>query len=326
MMNMITLPDDLFAVPFRMQPGLRRITNKAPHFTSIAPGDAAFEEKLKVLSDTAQDGLLIAPGFDALPALRRAFEVLAREHPQHAVREEQGWYLPVLDVHVNQHTGQVTCGLRTKNKVFEAIQSSVSMQKPAAWAALSLSVLEDLAVVCAPQGELNLLAVCLPSHWSPSDKIGKPFMQVHAPVADNALLLQAAQGLMRLVTAKSDDRWERYVWTLTPSMKLDGHPARSHRVWSAQVSAQDFLKHVVFRLERQTFIALPEQHEAIFTIAVQTAPLISALTLEQLQRLRESLASMSDAVLEYRSFTSVRDKLLQGLEALNADTAIRNMP
>jgi hypothetical protein len=321
--NSMNIPDDIFAVPFRMQPGLRRIAGDAKHFTPIAPGDTAFEEKLKVLSDSTLDGLLIAPGFDALPALRRAFETLASEHPQHVINEGQGWFLPALDLHINQHTGQIDCGLRTMNAVIEAIQSSVYVNRPAAWAALSLSVLEDLAVVCAPQGELNLLAVCLPSHWSPSEKIGKPFMQVHAPVADNALLLQAAQGLMRLVTAKSEDRWERYVWTLTPSMKLDGHPARCYRVWSTQEPAHELLKSVVFRLERQTFIALPEHREAIFTIAVQTAPLISALTLEQLQRLRESLASMSEAVLEYRSFTSVRDKLLQGLDSLNVHTVSR---
>jgi hypothetical protein len=310
--NSMNIPDDLFAIPFRMQPGLRRIAGDAKHFTPIAPADRAFEEKLKVLSDSTQDGLLIAPGFDALPALRRAFGTLAREHPQHVINEGQGWFLPALDLHVNQHTGQVDCGLLSINAVIEAIQSSVYVNRPAAWTALSLSVLEDLAIVCAPQGELNLLAVCLPSHWSPSEKIGKPFMQVHAPVADNSLLLQAAQGLMRLVTAKSDDRWERYVWTLTPLMKLDGHPARCHREW-LKTDDEVLLGTTVFRLERQTFISLPEHQQAIFTIGVHTAPLLEALNRAQLLLLRASLESMSESVLAYRSFTPVRDAWLRAL-------------
>jgi dimethylamine monooxygenase subunit A len=314
----MNIPDDLFANPFRMQPGLKRITNAAPHFSPIKPGDAAFEEKLAVLRDAAQDGLLIAPGFDAQPALLRALEVLSREHPQHVHTEQNEYYLHALDLRLNPYTGKYHCGLRTLNAVKELIDMGVSQNKPMLWAILSLSVLEDLAVVCAPLGELNLLAVCLPSHWAPRSKIGKPFVQVHAPVADNALLLQAAQGLMRLVTTKSDDRWERYVWTMTPSMLLDGHPARCHRQWLKTDDDHALLRSAVFRLERQTFIAMPEQQQAIFTIAVHTAPVLEALNIAQLASLRASLASMSDAVLDYRSFTPVRDAWLRELTRILA--------
>jgi dimethylamine monooxygenase subunit A len=316
---MIPIPEDLFTVPFRMQPGLRRIASGAPHFTPIKPGDAAFEEKLAVLYDAMQDGLLIAPGFEAQPALLRALEVLSHEHPQQVQRlqgSDHEFYLPALDMRLNPYTGHYHAGLRLLNKVKELIDIGVSQNKPVLWALLSLSVLEDLAVVCAPMGELNLLAVCLPSHWAPRDKIGKPFVQVHAPVADNALLLQAAQGLMRLVTTKSDERWERYVWTMTPSMRLDGHPARCHREWLSTHDDAALLASTVFRLERQTFIALPAQQQAIFTIAVYTAPVLQALNIAQLKALHTSLASMSDAVLDYRSFTSVRDAWLRELDRI----------
>jgi dimethylamine monooxygenase subunit A len=318
----MNIPDDLFANPFRMQPGLKRITNNAPHFTPIKPGDKAFEEKLAVLRDATQDGLLVAPDFDAMPALRRALDMLAREHPQHVQADENAWYLASIGVQINRHTGACLCDSLTHPELIELIGVTVSAKKPAVWAALSLSVLEDLAVLCAPQGELNLLAVCLPSHWAPRDKIGKPFVQVHAPVADNALLLQAAQGLMRLVTAKGDDRWERYVWTMTPSMQLDGHPARCHREWLKTVDDQALLRSAVFRLERQTFIALPDQQQAIFTIAVHTSPLLDTLNPSQLAALRASLATMSDAVLDYRSFTSVRDAWLRALDAIEKDNTV----
>jgi dimethylamine monooxygenase subunit A len=304
------LPQDLFANPFRMQPGLKRIAAGEKQFTPIAPGSAAFEEKLKVLCDAAQDGLLITPGFDHMPALRRAFELLAHEHPD-AVKSEAGaCFLPLLGIRMNTDTGICSCDALTLNKVREVIQVTLSAQKPAAWAALALTVLEDLAVLRAPQGELELLSVCLPSHWAPQEKIGKPFVQVHAPVADNTVLLAAAQGLMRLVTNKGDDRWERYVWTLTPSLALDGHPKRQHREWLQTSDDAAFAKSIAFRLERQTFIALPENQQAIFTIKVQTAPLFEALNVDELAQLRESLATMSEAVLSYRSFGTVRERLL----------------
>lgn len=309
----LELPPDLFTIPFRMQPGLRRIANRQAHFTPITPRDAAFEEKLAVLGDAAQDGLLIAEGFDALPALQAAFDLLSHEHPAHAQRTQNGWFLPQLGISINRHTGRINSESPLINNLQHKIQGIVLRHESPAWTCLSLSVLEDTAVLCAPQGELNVIAVCLPSHWAPREKIGKPFIQVHAPVADNALLLQAAQGLMRLVTAKSDDRWERYVWTLTPSLKLDGHPARTHREWPLHLSDEALLRATMFRLERQTFIPLPEHQQAIFTIAIHTAPLLEALNATELNSLRESLASMSEAVLAYRSFTPVRDAWLRAL-------------
>ncbi|MFG5409629.1 heme-dependent oxidative N-demethylase subunit alpha family protein [Piscinibacter sakaiensis] len=79
---------------------------------------------------------------------------------------------------------------------------------------LSLAFVEDYAVLDARDTTLPWLAVCLPSHWAPEDKLGRPFAEVHAPVADNRLLVGAAGALARLVAGPQ--RWERFVWTLTP--------------------------------------------------------------------------------------------------------------
>ena len=43
----------------------------------------------------------------------------------------------------------------------------------------------------APTPTIPWLAVCLPSRWAPEDKVGRHFAEVHAPVADNALLVAA---------------------------------------------------------------------------------------------------------------------------------------
>jgi hypothetical protein len=309
------LPADLFAVPFRMQPGLRRMAVGARHFTPLMTGERAFIEKLSVLSSQGHDGLLQTLGFDFLPALRAVAHTLADEWPQSFVLRGSVLDLCSLGVMVSLDGGSCRISAATPPDVAQLLTRTPL----AAWAAVALSVAEDMAVLRAPQGQLDLLAVCLPSHWEPAVKIGKPFVQVHAPVADNALLLQAAQGLMRLVTADSADRWERYVWTITPSPLLDAHPKRYPKQWPDASDVQAFARRLHFRLERQTFVPLPEHGQAVFTIHVQMEPLSSALTTQEFGLLHASVASMSDAVLDYRGFTAVRLPLLAAIEACAED-------
>jgi hypothetical protein len=307
----MNLPADLFAVPFRMQPGLRRMAGTARHFTPINRGERAFIEKLSVLSSQGHDGLLHTPGFDFMPALRAVAHALAHEWPQSFVLRGSVLDLCSLGVTVSLDDGACRISAATPPDVAQLLVSVPH----AAWAALALSVAEDLAVLRAPQGQLDLLAVCLPSHWIPAVKIGKSFLQVHAPVADNSLLLQAAQGLMRLVTADSADRWERYVWTITPSPLLDAHPMRHPKQWPDTSDVHAFARGLYFRLERQTFLPIPEHGQAVFTIHVQIEPLSSALSTQEFGLLHASVASMSGAVLDYRGFHAVRSQLLAAIEA-----------
>ena len=100
---------------------------------------------------------------------------------------------------------------------------------------LELAFEEDLAVLDGATGTLPWLCVCVPSHWAPEDKLGLDFAALHAPVADNAALIAASRQLVALVTA--GERWERMVWTVSPSGRYDQHPRRQGRTpWPA---AQD---------------------------------------------------------------------------------------
>src|SRR3954447_9352583 len=89
---------------------------------------------------------------------------------------------------------------------------------------IELAFEEDFAVLDGATSTLPWLCVCVPSHWAPEEKLGLPFAAVHAPVADNAALVAAAQQLVALVT--SGDCWERFVWTISPSPRYDQHPLR----------------------------------------------------------------------------------------------------
>ena len=316
------MPFDFAAVhtPFRMQPGLRRLAPGALQLTPNRPTDAALREKLAVLLGHSPQALLAVPGFDATPALRALCAHAAAEHPDAfsvgpnaaLTAHHLGWSL-----HGDKPGG---AGPAEIGACLRAL--------PACWrvpALLSLAFAEDFAIVDAASGCIPWLAVCLPSHWVPEDKVGRHFAEVHAPVADNALLIAAGAHLMQLVTGA--ERWERFVWTITRSPRLRQHPAHDDAPpWPAaahvdagadeQVDPDRLAAKAFFRTERQTFIPVPSLAQAIFTIHVETRPLAVALAAAaDARRVHDALASMSAAVLAYRGLTPARDRLLTWLAA-----------
>jgi len=181
---------------------------------------------------------------------------------------------------------------------------------------VELAFEEDFAVLDGDTGTLPWLCVCVPSHWAPEDKLGRDFMAVHAPVADNRVLLSAADHLVKLAT--SGERWERYVWTVTPSARYDQHPHRHARQpWPATQDAELFARACFLRAERQTFFPVGRgTRQAVFTIRVMLAPLVQVFdTPARRQRLQEALASMSEAVLAYKGLAAAREPLLRWLAA-----------
>jgi dimethylamine monooxygenase subunit A len=304
------MPFDFTAVsaPFRMQPGLRRLSAGAQQLTPNRPGDRALAEKLAVLATHANQALLSAEGFDATPALHGLAAHAAAEHPDafawdsadHWQAYHLGWSLQRGEP-IGDGPSEIGACLRALPEAWRAA------------ALLALAFAEDFAVIDGATARIPWLAVCLPSHWAPEDKIGRHFAQVHAPVADNQTLITAGDHLARLVTGA--ERWERFVWTITRHPTLSQHPRRCDATpWPSDANADALAAHAFFRTERQTFIPLPEHRQAIFTIHVEMQSLAQAIaTPAQASQLHAALASMSPAVLAYRSLTNVRDRLLAWL-------------
>jgi hypothetical protein len=90
-----------------------------------------------------------------------------------------------------------------------AILAQARAEGVAAAEPIELAFEEDFAVLEAAGTTLPWLCVCVPSHWAPEDKLGRPFSAVHAPVADNQALLAAGDRLVQLVTG--GERFERFV-------------------------------------------------------------------------------------------------------------------
>lgn len=200
-----------------------------------------------------------------------------------------------------------------------AILAQARSEGIAASGPLELACEEDFAVLEAAGTTLPWLCVCVPSHWAPEEKLGLPFAAVHAPVADNQALQAAGPQLVRLVTG--GERFERFVWTVTPSGRYDQHPGRQAREpWPATPEPDAFARQCFLRAERQTFFPVPGvPGQAVFTIRVMLQPLVDAVgAREDARRLHDALASMTDAVLAYKGLAPARERLLAWLAARSA--------
>jgi hypothetical protein len=304
-------PFDFSAVqaPFRMQPGLRRLADGAVQLTPNRIDSPALIEKLAVLAAHADQALLAAPGFDPTPSLRALARHAAAEQPDAWASDGAAGFAARL-------LGWAIDGDRVVGsgpaEIGACLQALPAQWRPAAL--LSLAFTEDFAVIDGGTGHIPWLAVCLPSHWAPEHKVGRHFAEVHAPVADNQVLLTASDHLARLVTGS--DRWERFVWTITPQPRLDAHPARAApHDWHSADDPDTLASRAFFRTERQTFIPVPPHRQAIFTIRVDVQPLACAIAESaQARQLRDALASMSANVLAYRGLGPARDRLLTWLD------------
>ncbi len=179
---------------------------------------------------------------------------------------------------------------------------------------LELAIEEDLAILDGRTGTLPWLCVCAPSHWAPEDKLGLDFLSVHAPVADARLMLAASHKLVALAT--SGQRWERFVWTISPSSRHDQHPRRAPpRQWPDTADPASFAQGCWLRTERQTFFPVGgDTGQAVFTIRVQLTPLVEAMADPvHARRLHDSLVSMSPQVLAYKGLAPAVPRLLPWL-------------
>jgi len=293
--------------PFRMQPGLHRVAPGQVQLTPSSPSGRHLREKMAVLATTADEALVAVPGFDAEPALRAiAREAALAAQPAFEFSNANDCAAPRLGwaLRAGQPHGEGEAAIGDLLAALPATKRATAL--------LCLAFEEDFAIIDGASTVIPWLAVCLPSRWAPAEKVGRHFAQVHAPVADNALLIEAGARLARLVTGS--DRWERFVWTISADPRLHQHPGRGKVAWPDHADAEAIAALASFRHEHQTFIPVPGTGQAVFTIRVDSEPLDAALrSREDATRLRDALASMSANVLAYRGLESVQARLLDAL-------------
>lgn len=154
-------------------------------------------------------------------------------------------------------------------------------------------------VVWAPningQLSIQMASVCFPSGWAPSTKINKSFAEIHEPVADNEMIMKAADTIATMITQKGP--FVRSVWTITNSPDLNRHQSVK-KPWT-----NERLEDMWYRTERQ--VTVPLGDAAIFFIRTYTVPFLSV----DVERIRKSIYSMTNDTLDYKDLHYVVEVL-----------------
>ena len=180
--------------------------------------------------------------------------------------------------------------------------------------ALCSQVQEDLAVVQLTDDSEYLAAIhlCSPNHWSPADKIGRPFAAIHEPVAGMEKTLKNYRPMLDSIV-RSPQIFTRFAWGIATDDRLNHHPEPpkgiSSEEWNGrqvQYKNQNFF----LRVERQNLIGFKEQNAFLFTIRTFFYP-IHSLSTEEKRTLWTAVSTMPEASLDYKGLT----KLLPDLKS-----------
>ena len=140
---------------------------------------------------------------------------------------------------------------------------------------------------------IQMASVCFPSGWDPNSKVNKSFAEIHEPVADNKLIMTAADSIATMITQKGP--FVRSVWTIANSPELNRHPSVK-KPWSNETIDQMY-----YRCERQ--VTVPLGDAAIFFIRTYVVPL---LTVDS-DKIKDSINSMTDEILDYKDLKYVKN-------------------
>ena len=135
--------------------------------------------------------------------------------------------------------------------------------------ALAMQFQEDLAIwqMEGDQDWMSNIHLCAPNHWAPAAKVGKPFSEVHLPVAGMEAMRARYQPMLRSLLRGGT--YVRFAWGLSTDMRLNHHPEApaDHDPLDWEGRAFDPAKPKLFvRTERQTLTGVPQVQAVLFTI------------------------------------------------------------
>lgn len=167
---------------------------------------------------------------------------------------------------------------------------------------LALEFEEDIAIM--HDGVLCAICFCFPSGWVPKNALGKSLEQIHRPVADGDHLRRVSHKLTQTMSDPVLGSFRRTVWTITKVPNLSCHPSIVDCYRDDSVD----LKSLFFRWEEQTTFPFQDGKTSLFFVKVNVVPLISIWD-EHKQLVKDSIDSMSDAVLQYKNLNNIKHYL-----------------
>jgi hypothetical protein len=167
---------------------------------------------------------------------------------------------------------------------------------------LALTLEEDIAIM--HKGMLAAICFCFPSSWIPKERIGMPLMEIHKPVGDGVKLVSASQRIAETMADTTQGSFRRHVWTICNSGELSQHPAKKSSVIPQSIND------LYYRVETQTTAPLGDNVSSLFFVKVETCPLIELWAdKEKRELIKESVGSMTDAVLDYKNLHHIKTLL-----------------
>jgi len=153
----------------------------------------------------------------------------------------------------------------------------------------AMKIEEDIAVM--HNGKLVAICFCFPSGWIPSSELNSNLSKLHAPVADNELLIKSSKKLAQHMKKQTIRRW---VWNVTTISNLSNHP----NIERPKIIDFDSL---YFRLETQVSTPL-DNESSLFLVKVDVVPLRKVWN----EKILESINSMSENILKYKNLTEIK--------------------
>ena len=153
----------------------------------------------------------------------------------------------------------------------------------------AMKIEEDIAVMHS--GKLVAVCFCFPSGWIPSNELNSDLSKLHAPVADNELLIKSSKKLEQHMNKQTIRRW---VWNVTTISNLSNHP----NIERPKIIDFDSLH---FRLETQVSTPLDDE-SSLFLVKVDVFPLKKVWN----EKILESINSMSESVLKYKNLIEIK--------------------
>lgn len=165
---------------------------------------------------------------------------------------------------------------------------------------LALNFEEDVAIM--HNGILSAICFCFPSSWVPAERVGMALSEIHGPVADNHHLVLSSDKLAKTMADSVLGSFRRQVWTITTNPGLSNHP--SYKTMTEPTGIED----LYFRLETQTTAPMGDGITSLFFVKVNVVPLTTIWD-QHSSRIKDSINSMTDAVLDYKNLRRIRSLL-----------------
>ena len=163
---------------------------------------------------------------------------------------------------------------------------------------------------------LTAAVLCFPAHWYLSEKIGRPLIEIHAPVPGFAE--QLGNPVERLFDRLDVEKpVQRLNWSLVDTDRLFLPP--SHREEPIAIGADAIGAELRLRVERQTLRRLPDTKAVVFGIRTYVTPLDQAIdSAEAADALTQRLHELPSPMQTYKNLARIRPALLAYLKQRQA--------